>query len=174
MGSQRQVGAGEMTSLPRFLVFALFLLSSVHARVVRRETNSLIEAAQEGNLERVRRLVSDAHAPDVNELGPDDRTPLIFAASFGDPAIVQELVQAGALVDFQDNFGWSPAHLRRCQCGHEGHRGMEELVTTGGADTSIVTKMDRNTKKQYTAWDLASMYGHSEVADFLRPQPSLT
>merc|ERR1711971_13865 len=99
MGSQRQVGAGEMTSLPRFLVFALFLLSSVHARVVRRETNSLIEAAQEGNLERVRRLVSDAHAPDVNELGPDDRTPLIFAASFGDPAIVQELVQAGALVD---------------------------------------------------------------------------
>merc|ERR1711971_87124 len=170
MGSQRQVGAGEMTSLPRFLVFALFLLSSVIARVVRRETNSLIEAAQEGNLERVRRLVSDAHAPDVNELGPDDRTPLIFAASFGDPAIVQELVQAGALVDFQDNFGWSPLHWA-ADTGHtsvvrqlisdganvdtrdtEGwsplhsaaYRGnmesVQELVTMGGADTSIVTK----------------------------------
>merc|ERR1712172_188088 len=169
MGSQRQVGAGEMTSLPRFLVFALFLLSSVHARVVRRETNSLIEAAQEGNLERVRRLVSDAHAPDVNELGPDDRTPLIFAASFGDPAIVQELVQAGALVDFQDNFGWSPLHWAAYRGNMES---VQELVTMGGADTSIVTKMDRNTKKQYTAWDLASMYGHSEVAEFLRPQPS--
>merc|ERR1711971_1329803 len=93
MGSRRQVGAGEMTR-PHFLV-ALFLLSSLHARVVRRETNSLIEAAQEGNLERVRRLVSDGHAPDVNELGPDDRTPLIFAASFGDPAIVQELFRPG-------------------------------------------------------------------------------
>merc|ERR1712126_50809 len=99
MGSRRQVGdRGEMTR-PQFLLFLLF--SSIHARVVRRETNSLIEAAQEGNLKRVRRLVSDAQAPDVNELGPDDRTPLIFAASFGDPAIVQELVQAGALVDFQ-------------------------------------------------------------------------
>jgi len=108
MGSRRQVGAGAMTR-PHFLV-VLLLLACVHARVVRRETNSLIEAAQEGNLERVRRLVSDAHAPDVNEIGPDDRTPLIFAASFGDPAIVHELVQAGALVDFQDSFGWSPLH----------------------------------------------------------------
>merc|ERR1712032_395212 len=204
MGSRRQVGAGEMTSLPHFLVFALFLLSFINARVVRRETHSLIEAAQEGNLERVRRLVSDAHAPDVNELGPDDRTPLIFAASFGDPAIVQELIQAGALVDFQDSFGWSPLHWA-ADTGHtsvvrqliadganvntrdtEGwsplhwaaYRGnmesVQELVTMGGADTSIVTEMDRNTKKQYTAWDLASMYGHSEVAEFLRPQPSFT
>merc|ERR1712212_561666 len=170
MGSRRQGGAGEMTSLPHFLVVALFLLSCVHARVVRRETNSLIEAAQEGNLERVRRLVSDAHAPDVNELGPDDRTPLIFAASFGDPAIVQELVQAGALVDFQDSFGWSPFHWAAYRGNMES---VQELVT-GGADTSLTTEMDRNTKKQYTAWDLASMYGHSEVAEFLRPQPSFT
>merc|ERR1711974_54345 len=179
MGSRRQVGAGEMTR-PHFLV-AFLLLACVHARVVRRETNSLIEAAQEGNLERVRRLVSDAHAPDVNEIGPDDRTPLIFAASFGDPAIVQDLVQAGALVDFQDSFGWSPLHWA-ADTGHtsvvrqlisdganvntrdtEGwsplhwaaYRGnmesVQELVT-GGADTSLTTEMDRNTKKQYTAW----------------------
>merc|ERR1711936_432829 len=168
MGSRRQVGAGEMTR-PHFLV-VLFFLSSLHARVVRRETNSLIEAAQEGNLERVRRLVSDAHAPDVNELGPDDRTPLIFAASFGDPAIVQELVQAGALVDFQDSFGWSPFHWAAYRGNMES---VQELVT-GGADTSLTTEMDRNTKKQYTAWDLASMYGHSGVAEFLRPQPSFT
>merc|ERR1712083_872279 len=142
MGSRRQ--AREEMTRPHFLVFALVLLSCVHARVViRRETNSLIEAAQEGDLARVRRLVSDAHAPDVNELGPDDRTPLIFAASFGDPTIVQELVQAGALVDFQDSFGWSPLHW--------------------AADTNLTTEMDRNTKKKYTAWDLASMYGHSEV-----------
>merc|ERR1711887_266051 len=199
MGSRRQVGAGEMTT-PRFLVFALFLLSSVHARVVRRETNSLIEAAQEGDLARVRRLVSDAHAPDVNELGPDDRTPLIFAASFGDPTIVQELVQAGALVDFQDSFGWSPLHWA-ADTGHtsvvrqlvaaganvntrdsegwsplhwaayRGHMEVVQELVGGGVDINLTTKMDRNTKKQYTAWDLASMYGHSEVADFLRSQP---
>merc|ERR1712037_993996 len=148
MGSRRQVGVGEMTR-PHFLV-ALFLISSLHARVVRRETNSLIEAAQEGNLERVGWLVSDAHAPDVNELGPDDRTPLIFAASFGDPAIVQELVQAGALVDFQDSFGWSPLHW----AADTGHTSVVHQLVTGGADTSLTTEMDRNTKKQYTAWDL--------------------
>merc|ERR1712107_639236 len=135
MGSRRQDGGREMTKF-QFLR-SLFLLSCVQARLVRRETSSLIEAAQQGNLDRVRRLVNDAHAPDVNELGPNDRTPLIFAASFGDPAIVQELVQ--------------------------------ELVG-GGVDINITTKLDRNTKKQYTAWDLASMYGHSEVADFLRSQ----
>ena len=198
--SRRQVAAAEMTK-PQFLLFLLF--SSLHARVVRRETNSLIEAAQEGNLERVRRLVSDAHAPDVNELGPDDRTPLIFAASFGDPAIVQELVQAGALVDFQDNFGWSPLHWA-ADTGHtsvvrqlivdganvntrdtegwsplhwaayRGHMESVQELVTGGADIGLTTEMDRNTKKRYTAWDLASMYGHSGVADFLRPQPSFS
>merc|ERR1711922_53761 len=94
MGSRRQDGGREMTKF-QFLR-SLFLLSCVQARLVRRETSSLIEAAQQGNLDRVRRLVNDAHAPDVNELGPNDRTPLIFAASFGDPAIVQELVRAGA------------------------------------------------------------------------------
>ena len=192
----------EKMMRPHFLLPLLFL-SCAHARVVRRETNSLIEAAQEGNLERVRRLVSDAHAPDVNELGPDDRTPLIFAASFGDPAIVQELVQAGALVDFQDSFGWSPLHWA-ADTGHtsvvrqlisdganvntrdtegwsplhwaayRGHMESVQELVTGGADTRLTTDMDRNTKKEYTAWDLASMYGHREVAEFLRPQPSLT
>ena len=179
---------------------ALFLLSCVQARLVRRETSSLIEAAQQGNLARVRRLVNDAHAPDVNELGPNDRTPLIFAASFGDPAIVQELVQAGALLDFQDNFGWSPLHWA-ADTGHtsvvrqlvaaganvntrdsegwsplhwaayRGHMEVVQELVGGGVDINITTKLDRNTKKQYTAWDLASMYGHSEVADFLRAQP---
>merc|ERR1711953_1580660 len=165
MGSRRQDGAGGMTKF-QFLG-ALFLLSCVQARLVRRETSSLIEAAQQGNLDRVRRLVNDAHAPDVNELGPNDRTPLIFAASFGDPAIVQELVQAGALVDFQDNFGWSPLHW----AAYRGHMEVVQELVSGGVDINITTKMDRNTKKQYTAWDLASMYGHSEVADFLRSQP---
>merc|ERR1712076_232060 len=171
MGSRRQGRArGEMTR-PHFLVFALGLLSCVHAGVViRRETNSLIEAAQEGDLARVGRLVSDAHAPDVNELGPDDRTPRIFAASFGDPTIVQELVQAGALVDFQDSFGWSPLHW----AAYRGNMELVQELVEGGADTNLTTEMDRNTKKKYTAWDLASMYGHSEVADFLRPQPSYT
>merc|ERR1712223_1189778 len=165
MGSRRQNGAGEMTKF-QFLG-ALFLLSYVQARLVRRETSSLIEAAQQGNLDRVRRLVNDAHAPDVNELGPNDRTPLIFAASFGDPAIVQELVQAGALLDFQDSFGWSPLHW----AAYRGHMEVVQELVGGGVDINITTKMDRNTKKQYTAWDLASMYGHSEVADFLRSQP---
>merc|ERR1719430_1879708 len=99
---------------PHFLL-PLLLLSSLHARVVRRETNSLIEAAQ-----------------DVNELGPDDRTPLIFAASFGDPAIVQELVQAGALVDFQDSFGWSPLHW----AADTGHTSVVRQLIADGANVN--------------------------------------
>merc|ERR1711936_1344798 len=130
MGSRRQDGGGEM---PKFqFLGALFLLSCVQARLVKRETSSLIEAAQQGNLDRVRRLVNDAHAPDVNELGPNDRTPLIFAASFGDSAIVQELVQAGALLDFQDSFGWSPLHW----AADTGHTSVVRQLVAAGANVN--------------------------------------
>ena len=57
---------------------------------------------------------------------------------------------------------------------YRGHMESVQELVTGGADTRLTTDMDRNTKKEYTAWDLASMYGHREVAEFLRPQPSLT
>merc|ERR1712012_111900 len=124
MGSRRQDGGGEMTKF-QFLR-SLFLLSCVQARLVRRETSSLIEAAQHGNL-----------------------------------------VAAGANVNTRDSEGWSPLHW----AAYRGHMEVVQELVGGGVDINLTTKLDRNTKKRYTAWDLASMYGHSEVADFLRSQP---
>jgi len=158
--------------------------------------SSLLDAAEQGDLERVRRLVTEADAPDVNMRDTSARTPLIFAASFGDPAIVQELVRAGADVDSQDMWGWGPLHWAT-DTGHtavvhellehgadinmadtEGwsalhwaaYRGNMELVRElvgAGAVVDQLTKRDRDTKKRYSAWDLASVYGHAEVAAFL-------
>ena len=159
-------------------------------------TDSLLDAAQLGDLERVRRLVTDADAPDVNVRDTSARTPLIFAAEYGDPAIVQELVSAGADLDSQDMYGWSALHwatdTEHTAAAHEllqrgasvnigdsdgwsalhwaAYRGFLPLVrelVAGGAEVGQRTRMDRSTARSYTAWDLASMYGHREVAAFL-------
>jgi ankyrin repeat protein len=158
--------------------------------------DSLLAAAERGDLERVRRLVHETDAPDVNVRDTSDRTPLILAASYGDPEIVQELVTAGAEVDSQDMYGWSPLHWAadtgHAACVHKlldngasidiqdtegwsalhwaAYRGNMEVVqelTERGAITEQRTRLDRSTGKRYTAWDLASMYGHAEVAHFL-------
>merc|ERR1712107_638756 len=92
--------------------------------------------------------------------------PLHWAADTGHTSVVRQLVAAGANVNTRDSEGWSPLHW----AAYRGHMEVVQELVGGGVDINITTKLDRNTKKQYTAWDLASMYGHSEVADFLRSQ----
>jgi ankyrin repeat protein len=158
--------------------------------------DGLLAAAERGDLERVRRLVQETDTPDINVRDTSDRTPLILAALYGDPEIVQELVTAGADVDSQDMYGWSPLHWAadtgHAACVHKlldngaridiqdtegwsalhwaAYRGNMVVVrelTERGAVTERRTRLDRSTGKRYTAWDLASMYGHVEVAHFL-------
>ena len=181
----------------RFLVLALVMICLEGGLAAVLPADSLLDAAQSGDLARVRRLVTESDTPAVNARDTMSRTPLIFAASYGDPAIVQELVAAGAEVNSQDVHGWSPLHWA-ADTGHaaviaellqdaadpdlqdvEGwtalhwaaYRGdmdiVRELVTTGQANINLHTQVDRNTRKSYSAWDLATMYGHRNVADYL-------
>lgn len=181
----------------RFLVLALVMTCLECGLGAVLPADSLLDAAQSGDLARVRRLVTESDTPAVNARDTMSRTPLIFAASYGDPAIVQELVAAGAEVNSQDVHGWSPLHWA-ADTGHaaviaellqdaadpdlqdvEGwtalhwaaYRGdmdiVRQLVTTGQANINLHTQVDRNTRKSYSAWDLATMYGHRNVADYL-------
>jgi len=177
----------------------LLLLPHISPAPQGQAADTLITAAQDGDLDRVRRLVTESDTPGVNMRDNLARTPLIFAASFGDPAIVQELLAAGAEVNSQDTYGWSPLHwaadtnhlaaLRALMeqgasvdlqdtegwtalhwAAYRGNLEVVQELVTRNATVGLVTRMDRNTKKRYTAWDLASMYGQSEVAEFLQRQ----
>lgn len=61
---------------------------------------TLYEAVESGDVARVQEALATAR--DVNELGPEKRTPLIEAAGRGDLAIVELLLAAGAEPSWRD------------------------------------------------------------------------
>jgi ankyrin repeat protein len=76
---------------------------------------TLYEAVESGDVNQVKAAL--ATALDVNELGPDKRTPLIEAAGRGDLEIVQLLLAAGAEPDWRDGTD-ETALLRAAANGH--------------------------------------------------------
>ena len=71
---------------------------------------SLIMAASNGDVDRVKRLVDGATKEyvDVNALDDDGTGALVYASCFGHQEVVSALLDAGALVDQQDRNQWSP------------------------------------------------------------------
>lgn len=66
-------------------------------------------AANNGNLNKVKRLISDN--PDlVNERDLNDKTPLHFAAFAGHPDIVEFLIENKADVNAKDSYNMTPLH----------------------------------------------------------------
>lgn len=76
---------------------------------------TLYEAVESGEVSVVKAAL--ATAPDVNELGPEQRTPLIEAAGRGDLEIVQLLLAAGAEPRWRDGSD-ETALLRAAAHGH--------------------------------------------------------
>jgi ankyrin repeat protein len=76
---------------------------------------SLFEAVQRGDEAEVRRLL-DAGA-DVNELGPDQRTPLIEAAARGQVTLLRVLLERGAEAAWKDSME-ETALLKAAANGH--------------------------------------------------------
>lgn len=71
---------------------------------------SLIMAASNGDVDRVKRLVNGAAKEyvDVNVVDDDGTGALVYASCFGHQEVVTALLDAGALVDKQDRNRWSP------------------------------------------------------------------
>jgi ankyrin repeat protein len=76
---------------------------------------SLFEAVQRGDEAEVRRLLEGG--ADSNELGPEQRTPLIEAASQGNVALVKLLLQHGAEPAWKDALE-ETALLKAATYGH--------------------------------------------------------
>ena len=88
--------------------------------------NSLLDASEEGNLEEVRRLLSEG--ADVNAVDKYKNTPLHFASAIGDEA-VKMLLDAGADVTAGDNYKWTPLHL----ASYNGDEAAVKMLLDAGA-----------------------------------------
>jgi ankyrin repeat protein len=67
------------------------------------DQQALLEAAFEGKLPEVQRLVAEGNS--VETMDPDKRTPLMWAAFNGHTAVVGYLLQRGAAIDAKDSSG---------------------------------------------------------------------
>jgi ankyrin repeat protein len=70
---------------------------------------SILNAAAKGNVEAVREGISQGADP--NEIGPEHKRPLHWAAQRGHKTIAAMFIDAGAKVNAKDKDGCTPLHL---------------------------------------------------------------
>jgi len=94
----------------------------------------LVQAAIDGDLARVRTLVSAGEG--VNDVASNGRLPIHGAAANDRDRVVAYLISAGSDIDVRGADGWTPLHLA---CASGSHRAVRALVD-GGADVDAVAK----------------------------------
>ena len=130
---------GQCLAWRRFLT-----LLTVHGMS---SVKKLLDAAEEGDEESVRRLISEG--VDVNEADDDGWTALMGASSEGHEGVVSILLENGAVVDQADDNGWTAlmCAARRNQVE------VVKLLLNNGAN------VDKATNTGSTALWLASQLG---------------
>jgi ankyrin repeat protein len=123
--------------------------------------SDLIEAVMRGDLEEVKRLVTNG--ANVNAANKYGTTPLHVAADSGQAAIVEFLVANGANVNAANKCGNIPLHWA---AGH-GRAAIVEYLVNQGADVSAVNKVGS------TALHVAAMNGHAAIVEFLKRADSV-
>jgi ankyrin repeat protein len=111
----------------------------------------LCDAAREGDLDRVERLLGGG--TDVDARDPYDRTPLIWAAFCGHPAVVQLLLERGAAVDAENIQRRTALVL----AADQGHTEVVRLLAAAKADPNHRGICDQ------TALIVAAWQGHRET-----------
>ena len=117
----------------------------------------LCEAAAVGDATAIERLAGEGASPDATD-EDGRRTALMFAASMGHAGAVAALLHRGAEVDALDS-----AHGRTALifAAFRGSAECVRLLLKAGADAAL-----RASGK--TAFEVAEMQGHAEVAALLR------
>ncbi|KAI7831549.1 hypothetical protein BC939DRAFT_189366 [Gamsiella multidivaricata] len=110
-------------------------------------------AASNGDISRIIEILDNFRDwVDINTHEEDGSTPLIYAACFGQTAVVFMLLDAGAQVDARDKFGWTAL----VWATNNKHEDIVRLLLDHGASPSAQTVKGRT------------------VADFLRHDPNDT
>jgi Ankyrin repeats (3 copies)/Ankyrin repeats (many copies) len=122
--------------------------------------NPLHGAAYSGNLKVVRILIEYDPAY-INARDEDGQTPLDWASigrNFKDGSILRLLLEHGAVINVQDQTGWTPLHT----ASNSGALEVVRLLLEHGADVEA----KKNDGK--TALQVAADKGHDEVVKLLR------
>ena len=119
---------------------------------------SIHKAAEDGNIEAVKKHL--AAGTDVNAKNEDDDgvTPLYYAAANGHKEIVELLIAKGADVNAKTERGSIPMHY----AVFDGHKEIVELLIAEGADVNALNSMG------VTPLDWAINLKHTETADLIR------
>ena len=141
MKNNRNISKKILSLLILILALTLFLTSQAFAGIIH-------IAANNGNLEKVKRLVSN-NPRLVNEKDLNDKTPLHFAAFAGNPEIVEYLIKNGADIEAKDAYGMTPLHASALRSV------MPKLNTDSikSWDFFIKTLKEHKTKEQEYVWN---------------------
>ncbi|XP_053200962.1 myotrophin-like [Panonychus citri] len=96
-------------------------------------SNDLVWSVKNGDIDQVKELIKK-HKIDINEQ-IDGRTPVIYAADYGQKEILEYLIKIGANVNSTDKHGIT-ALLAAIW---EGHTDCVKLLLDSGADTKLKT-----------------------------------
>ena len=124
--------------------------------------NPLHAAAYSGNFE-VTRILIEYDSTCINARDRDGLTPLLCASegrSFKDDSIVRLLLDHGADLNVQNQFGWTSLHWASIN----GALGAVRLLLEHGADVQV------KNNSSWTALQVAVWYGHDEIVKLLREQ----
>lgn len=119
-------------------------------------TDKVIQAASEGNLEALRRLIG-ADPTIVNASTASGQTPLHAALEAGHVDTALLLIEAGAEVSVADTGGHTPFHI----AAEKGFVPVVKALLERGADAHAVDAEDR------TPLSRAVTRGHTEVIDLI-------
>lgn len=117
----------------------------------------LMEAAQEGHLELVKYLISNAGA-EINTATSSGDTALTYACDNGHTDVAEVLVSAGANIEQEADGGRTPL-MKACRSGHAST--VEFLISRGANVNKVSTNCDQ------TPLSLACSHGHLEVVEIL-------
>ncbi|MDX1562301.1 MAG: ankyrin repeat domain-containing protein [Gammaproteobacteria bacterium] len=113
------------------LASAAFAAALVSGPIAANAADSLLAAAEEGLGTEARAFVTGG--ADVNARGPDGTTPLMWAAYYGDLALVEALLEAGADPTLANAFGTSAI----TEAAIIGHAEILRALLAAGADPNF-------------------------------------
>ncbi|MBW7992221.1 MAG: hypothetical protein FVQ84_19710 [Planctomycetes bacterium] len=152
--------ASKFCCLVLAIAFLSFGCNKKPAETKKREKPSeqtilLCNAAEEGNIEKVKSLI--ASGADVNSKSKYGDTPLHYAAKHGHKLVAELLIESGAEVNAKNKLSETPLHL----AAENGYKDVVKALIAGGADV--------NAEAGYRGTPLhkAAFYGHRDVAELL-------
>ncbi len=145
----------RVEGLRRMRVTALFALLawSLLALSAPAEASSLRKAAKRGNLDDVRRLISEG--ADVDDRDSRGNTPIYYAAVEGHASVVEALARADADIDVTNSFGSTPLHV----ASRRGHCDVIRVLAAHGADLNVSNLPGGNRNVRGDAFSGAALPG---------------